>query len=98
MAMRATVVCARRCARPPGAGRLGKPGRESRTRWHDAPTVRRPGGSRRVAALEDGVVALLRYTLDLRQGGTMPDAAKLDAQLERMMRGWVPAVEAARSK
>jgi glutamate dehydrogenase len=46
-------------------------------------------------ALEDGVVALLRYTLDLRQGGTMPDAEALDAQLERMMRGWVPAVEAA---
>ena len=46
-------------------------------------------------ALEDGVVALLRYTLDLRQGGTMPDADALDTQLERMMRGWVPAVEAA---
>ncbi|RYD68556.1 MAG: glutamate dehydrogenase, partial [Sphingomonadales bacterium] len=46
-------------------------------------------------ALEDGVVALLRYTLDLRQGGTMPDADKLDDRLERMMRGWVPAVEAA---
>ncbi|HEX8302868.1 NAD-glutamate dehydrogenase [Sphingomonas sp.] len=49
-------------------------------------------------ALEDGVVALLRYTLDLRSGGTMPDAAKLDDQLERMMRGWVPAVEAALSE
>ena len=46
-------------------------------------------------ALEDGVVALLRYTLDLRGGGTMPDADALDAQLERMLRGWVPAVEAA---
>ena len=46
-------------------------------------------------ALEDGVVALLRYTLDLRGGGAMPDAAALDAQLERMVRGWVPAVEAA---
>lgn len=46
-------------------------------------------------ALEDGVVALLRYTLDLRGGGVMPDAAALDARLERMLRGWVPAVEAA---
>lgn len=46
-------------------------------------------------ALEDGVVALLRYTLDLRSGGVMPDAAALDCALERMVRGWVPAVEAA---
>ena len=46
-------------------------------------------------ALEDGEVAMLRYTLDLRAGGTMPDADALDSQLERMMRGWVPAVEAA---
>ncbi|UZK64725.1 NAD-glutamate dehydrogenase [Sphingomonas sp. M1-B02] len=46
-------------------------------------------------SLEDGVVALLRYTLDLRGGGVMPDAALLDARLERMVRGWVPAVEAA---
>src|SRR5690606_19236981 len=37
-------------------------------------------------ALEDGVVALLRFTLDLRHGGVMPDAEKLDDQLERMMR------------
>ena len=35
-------------------------------------------------ALEDGVVALLRYTLDLREGGTMPDADALDRQLERI--------------
>ncbi|MDF7776806.1 NAD-glutamate dehydrogenase [Sphingomonas sp. AOB5] len=46
-------------------------------------------------ALEDGVVALLRYTLDLRAGGTVPDTAALDDRLEKMMRGWVPAVEAA---
>jgi glutamate dehydrogenase len=46
-------------------------------------------------ALEDGVVALLRYTLDLRGGGTMPDAEALDERLERMVRGWLPAVEAA---
>ncbi|MBB5709968.1 NAD-glutamate dehydrogenase [Sphingomonas xinjiangensis] len=46
-------------------------------------------------ALEDGVVALLRYTLDLRGGGSVPDADVLDTQLKRMVRGWVPAVEAA---
>jgi glutamate dehydrogenase len=46
-------------------------------------------------ALEDGVVALLRYTLDLRGAGQMPDAAELDQRLERMVRGWLPAVEAA---
>ncbi|WP_404337018.1 NAD-glutamate dehydrogenase [Sphingomonas sp. MMS12-HWE2-04] len=46
-------------------------------------------------ALEDGVVALLRYTLDLRGGATMPDEAALDTRLERMVRGWVPAIEAA---
>ncbi len=46
-------------------------------------------------ALEDGVVALIRYTFDLRDGGTLPDAAPLDKRLERMVRGWAPAVEAA---
>jgi glutamate dehydrogenase len=46
-------------------------------------------------ALEDGVVALLRYTLDLRGGGEIPDAEALDARLQRMVRGWLPAVEAA---
>jgi glutamate dehydrogenase len=46
-------------------------------------------------ALEDGVVALLRYTLDLRGGGSMPDADALDTKLKQMVRGWVPAVEAA---
>ncbi len=46
-------------------------------------------------ALEDGVVAMIRYTIDLRGEGKMPDAAALDTRLERMVRGWVPAVEAA---
>ena len=46
-------------------------------------------------ALEDGTVALIRYTLDLRDGGGMPDVAALDAELERMVRGWTPQVEAA---
>jgi len=46
-------------------------------------------------ALEDGQVALLRYTLDLRDGGELPDGAALAQRLERMVRGWVPEVEAA---
>ncbi|TKD52814.1 NAD-glutamate dehydrogenase [Sphingomonas baiyangensis] len=45
--------------------------------------------------LEDGEVALIRYMLDLRGEGRMPDAAALDRRLERMVRGWNPAVEAA---
>ncbi len=47
--------------------------------------------------LDDGPVALLRYTLDLRGEGRMPDAAALDVELERMVRGWLPAVESALS-
>ncbi|RZF64723.1 glutamate dehydrogenase [Sphingomonas populi] len=43
----------------------------------------------------DGVTALMRYTLDLRGAGVMPDAAALDARIARMVRGWAPAVEAA---
>ena len=46
-------------------------------------------------ALEDGTVALLRYTIDLREGGVMPDAAALDGRLEKMVRGWERDVEAA---
>lgn len=45
-------------------------------------------------ALEDGVLAQLRYTLDLRGDTTMPDEAELDARIARMVRGWAPAVEA----
>jgi glutamate dehydrogenase len=45
--------------------------------------------------LEDSGLALLRFTLDLRGAGRMPDAEALDRQLKRMVRGWVPAVEAA---
>ncbi|WP_447749908.1 NAD-glutamate dehydrogenase [Sphingopyxis fribergensis] len=48
--------------------------------------------------LEDGGAALLRYTLDLRSGGVVPDAATLNAQLEQMVRGWQPEVEAALAK
>lgn len=46
-------------------------------------------------SLEDGEVALIRYTLDLRGEGRMPDAEALDTRLVRMMRGWSAAVEAA---
>jgi glutamate dehydrogenase len=42
----------------------------------------------------DDLVALIRYTIDLRGEGREPDAAALDQRLARMMRGWVPAVEA----
>ncbi|HSI19847.1 MAG TPA: NAD-glutamate dehydrogenase domain-containing protein [Sphingomonas sp.] len=46
-------------------------------------------------ALEDGVVAMIRYTIDLRGAGVLPDTPPLDARIERMVRGWIPAVEAA---
>ncbi|MGI4732595.1 MAG: NAD-glutamate dehydrogenase [Janthinobacterium lividum] len=46
-------------------------------------------------ALEDSGVALIRYTVDLRGDGRMPDAEPLDRELKRMVRGWAPLVEAA---
>jgi glutamate dehydrogenase len=46
-------------------------------------------------SLEDGGVALLRYTLDLPDRAQKVDEAKLDNRLELMVRGWEPAVEAA---
>ncbi|QNE32692.1 NAD-glutamate dehydrogenase [Sphingomonas sp. NBWT7] len=46
-------------------------------------------------SLEDGTVAMLRYTIDLRQGGAVPDTAALDARLVKMVRGWERDVEAA---
>ena len=48
-------------------------------------------------ALEDSQVALIRYTIDLRGDGRVPDPAPLQDRLERMVRGWGPAVEAALS-
>ena len=45
--------------------------------------------------LEDGGIALLRYTLDLQDRDQDIDEAKLDDRLELMVRGWEPAVEAA---
>lgn len=46
-------------------------------------------------SLEDGGVALLRYTLDLPDREQKVDEAALDDRLELMVRGWEPAVEAA---
>lgn len=45
--------------------------------------------------LEDGVVALIRYTLDVRGEGRKPQTLPLAERIERMVRGWEPAVEAA---
>ena len=45
--------------------------------------------------LEDGGIALLRYTLDLPDRAQKVDETKLDNRLELMVRGWEPAVEAA---
>ncbi len=46
-------------------------------------------------SLEDGGVALLRYTLDLPDRNVTIDEGALDRKLELMVRGWEPAVEAA---
>ncbi|MDP1027428.1 NAD-glutamate dehydrogenase [Sphingomonas sp. KR1UV-12] len=47
-------------------------------------------------ALEDGQVALIRYMLEPRgRGRPLPDVEALGGRLERMVRGWVPDVEAA---
>jgi glutamate dehydrogenase len=46
-------------------------------------------------ALEEGGLALLRITLDLRDGGVVPDDVALDRMLKQMVRGWIPAVEEA---
>ncbi|MGL3823429.1 NAD-glutamate dehydrogenase [Sphingopyxis sp. R3-92] len=48
--------------------------------------------------LEDGGAALLRFTLDLRSGGVVPDTEALNHQLEQMVRGWQPEVEASLAK
>jgi glutamate dehydrogenase len=45
--------------------------------------------------LDDSGIALIRFTLDIRDGGALPNADTLNARLQLMMRGWKPAVEAA---
>ncbi|GAA4826297.1 NAD-glutamate dehydrogenase [Sphingosinicella ginsenosidimutans] len=44
--------------------------------------------------LGDGDLALLRYTYAVSAKQPTPDRAALDAQLDAMVRGWAPAVEA----
>jgi glutamate dehydrogenase len=44
--------------------------------------------------LDDSGTALIRYTLDIRDGGSVPDAEPLNVWLEGFLRGWQPAVEA----
>jgi glutamate dehydrogenase len=43
--------------------------------------------------LDDSGIALVRFTIDIRDGGGMPDVGKLNDALEDMVRGWRPAVE-----
>ncbi len=47
------------------------------------------------STLEEGGAALLRFTLDLRDGGVVPDVEALNEELETMVRGWNPGVVAA---
>jgi glutamate dehydrogenase len=46
-------------------------------------------------SIDDGRVAMVRYTIDLRGAGRLPDALTLDDRLEKMVRGWTPSIEAA---
>ncbi|MEE9433647.1 MAG: NAD-glutamate dehydrogenase domain-containing protein [Sphingorhabdus sp.] len=46
-------------------------------------------------SLEDGGLALIRFTLDLPDRSIKVNEAKLDDQLDKMVRGWEPGVEAA---
>jgi glutamate dehydrogenase len=45
--------------------------------------------------VEEGSLALLRFVIDVREGGGAPDEKALDQQLQAMLRGWSEAVEAA---
>ncbi|MGB7654380.1 MAG: NAD-glutamate dehydrogenase domain-containing protein [Novosphingobium sp.] len=44
--------------------------------------------------VEGSNLALIRFVLDVRDGVPAPDEAKLDVQLQTMLRGWTDAVEA----
>ena len=44
--------------------------------------------------VEGSSLALIRYVLDIRDGTPEPDEARLDVQLQTMVRGWTDAVEA----
>jgi glutamate dehydrogenase len=45
-------------------------------------------------SVEGSTLALLRFVLDIRESGQVPDEAALDAELQTMVRGWSAAVEA----
>jgi len=45
--------------------------------------------------VEAGNLAMLRYTLDIRDGTHEPDEAELDHRLQVMLRGWTEAVAAS---
>ncbi len=45
--------------------------------------------------LDDSGIILIRLTIDIRDGGGLPDVAALNRDLEAMVRGWRPAVEEA---
>ena len=44
--------------------------------------------------VEGSSLALIRFVLDIRDGTPEPDEARLDVQLQTMVRGWTDAVEA----
>ncbi len=44
--------------------------------------------------VEGSSLALIRFVLDIRDGTPEPDEARLDVQLQAMVRGWTDAVEA----
>ena len=46
-------------------------------------------------SMEEGGAAALRYVIDLRDGGVVPDTDALDQEVKLMVRGWTPGVEAA---
>ncbi|MFN2259932.1 MAG: NAD-glutamate dehydrogenase [Parasphingopyxis sp.] len=48
--------------------------------------------------LGDGDLAFIRITLDLGEDAREPDAEALDAEIEQMVRGWAPDVEAELAK
>ncbi len=48
--------------------------------------------------VQGGNLALLRFVIDIRDGGGAPDEAALDVQLQAMVRGWPEAVEAELAK
>ncbi len=44
-------------------------------------------------ALDEGGVALLRFVIDVRDGGTVPDAAPIKVAIDAMVRGWASHIE-----